>query len=167
MVPSFCCLIVFIFFQVQLWVYFRNMYSRTFKEKAFVSWKVKLFWITFLEIFWPAEHKSLRLRKAAFEMQHHSNVPLMSALQQFLVFSEKICKWLLMPCWIFSEWCKCWQLLMQTLTRHFYMNRKTFALGSKILSPDSMIKTLSHTLTLIRSQTLAFSKGWSRTAVYV
>ena len=68
------------------------MYSRTFKEKTFASWKVKLFWITFLEMFWPTEHKSLRLRKAAFEMQHHSNVPIMSALQQFLVFSEIICK---------------------------------------------------------------------------
>ena len=48
---TFCCLMVFCFILSPSWVYFRNMWSWTIKEKMFVPWKVKLFCIS--SFFYP------------------------------------------------------------------------------------------------------------------
>ena len=49
---------------------------------------------------------------------HHSNFPLLSAVKQFIDYSEKVCLYFL-----------------NNVTEQFYVNEKMFALGIQILFP--------------------------------
>ena len=92
----------------------------------------------------PPDSKSLRLGHAAFEMPpshgmmfevYYSNAPLLSALKQLLVYSERVRKQSFAPHRIFSKRLKRQRSFMQFFTRQSYVNEKKFALGTQILFP--------------------------------
>ena len=66
---------------------------------------------------------------------HDSNVPLLSALKQFLVCSESVRKRSFALCRSSSKRRKRQRSFMQAFIGQIYVNEKFFALGTQILFP--------------------------------